>query len=69
MSWRRGRYRTALKRLFELEWKALGMEEKLALQHEGKLHNEVSAAADAAWVLDYVRQLGERSADDGQPEG
>ena len=34
---------------------------------ERKVHAD--AAADAAWVLDYVRQLQERSADDAQPEG
>ena len=62
-----GQIPAALKRLFELEWKALGMEDNLNLKHEGKI--EVEAAADAAWVLDYVRQLRERSADDAQPEG
>ena len=56
-----GQIPAALKRLFELEWKALGVEDNLNLKHEGKI--EVEAAADAAWVLDYVRQLQERSAE------
>ena len=35
-----------------------------------KVHADATAdAADAAWMVDYVRQLRERSADDGQPEG
>ena len=57
----------ALKRLFELEFKALGMEDKVALSHEGKV--EVEAAADTAWLMDYLRQLREGSEDEGQPEG
>ena len=57
----------ALKRLFELEFKALGMEDKVALAHEGKV--EVEAAADTAWLMDYLRQLREGSEDEGQPEG
>ena len=56
----------ALKRLFELEFLALGMEDKVALKHEGKI--EVEAAADAAWVLDYVKKLRERTVDEGTPE-
>ena len=48
----------ALKRLFELEWKALGMEDNLNLKHEGKI--EVEAAADAAWLMNYLRSLPER---------
>ena len=57
----------ALSRLFELEFKALGMEERVALTHEGKI--EVEAAADTAWLMDYLRALPEKSEDEGQPEG
>ena len=57
----------ALKRLFELEWKALGMEDNLNLKHEGKI--EVEAAADAAWMLDYLRSLPERANDKPEGEG
>ena len=57
----------ALKRLFELEFKALGMEDKVALAHEGKV--EVEAAADTAWLMDYLRQLREGSEDEGLPQG
>ena len=57
----------ALKRLFELEFMALGMEDKVALSFEGKV--EVEAAADTAWLMDYLRQLREGSGDEGQPEG
>ena len=69
-----GQIPAALKTLIELELKALGHEDKLALQHEGKVEVEVSVATDAAWVLDYVRQLRERSVEapeteDDQPEG
>ena len=53
----------ALSRLFELEFKALGMEEKVSLAHEGKV--EVEAAADTAWLMDYLRQLREGSEDEG----
>ena len=67
-----GQIPAALKTLIELEFKALGHEDKVALKHEGKI--EVDWSADAAWVEDYVRQLRERSVealepDDGQPEG
>ena len=62
----------ALKTLAELEFKALGREDKLSLKHEGKI--EVATdTADAMWVLDYVRQLRKRAEeseeDEGQPEG
>ena len=43
------------------------MEDKVALTHEGKI--EVEAAADTAWLMDYLRALPERSEDEGQPEG
>ena len=43
------------------------MEDKVALAHEGKV--EVEAAADTAWLMDYLRQLREGSEDEGQPEG
>ena len=56
----------ALKRLFELEWKALGMEDNLNLKHEGKI--EVEAAADAAWMLDYLRALPERDGEAPEAE-
>ena len=62
-----GQIPSALKTLIELEFKALGHEDKVALKHEGKI--EVDWSADAAWVEDYVRQLRERSVDDAQPEG
>ena len=62
-----GQIPAALKTLIELEFKALGHEDRVALKHEGKI--EVDWSADAAWVEDYVRQLRERSVDDGQPEG
>ena len=58
-----GQIPAALKTLVELEFKALGQEDKLALKHEGKI--EVDWSADAAWVEDYVRQLRER---DGEAE-
>ena len=57
----------ALKRLFELEWKALGMEDNLNLKHEGKI--EVEAAADTAWLMDYLRSLPERANDKPEGEG
>ena len=56
----------ALARLFELEFKALGMVDKVALEHEGEI--KVKTSADAAWVEDYVRRLRERSEEEGQPE-
>ena len=62
-----GQIPMALKTLIELELKLLGHEDRVALKHEGKI--EVDWSADAAWVEDYVRQLRERSVDDGQPEG
>ena len=62
-----GQIPAALKTLIELELKLLGHEDRVALKHEGKI--EVDWSADAAWVEDYVRQLRERSVDDGQPEG
>ena len=62
-----GQIPAALKTLIELEFKALGHEDRVALKHEGKI--EVDWSADAAWVEDYVRQLRERSVDDDQPEG
>ena len=62
-----GQIPAALKTLIELELKLLGREDRVALKHEGKI--EVDSSADAAWVVDYVRQLRERSVDDGQPEG
>ena len=52
-----GQIPAALKTLIELEFKALGHEDKVALKHEGKI--EVDWSADAAWVEDYVRQLRE----------
>ena len=58
-----GQIPAALTRLFELEWKALGMEDNLNLKHEGRI--EVDWSADAAWVEGYVRQLRERSVDGG----
>ena len=61
-----GQIPTALKTLIELELKLLGHEDRVALKHEGKI--EVDWSADAAWMVDYVRQLRERSDDDGQPE-
>ena len=57
----------ALKTLFELEFKALGHEDKVALKHEGKI--EVDWSTDAAWVEDYVRQLQERSVEAPEAEG
>ena len=57
----------ALTRLFELEWKALGMEDNLNLKHEGKI--EVEAAADTAWLMDYLRSLPERANDKPEGEG
>ena len=62
-----GQIPAALKTLIELELKLLGHEDRVKLKHEGKI--EVDWSADAAWMVDYVRQLRERSADDGQPEG
>ena len=62
-----GQIPAALKKLIELELKLLGHEDRVALKHEGKV--EVDWSADAAWMVDYVRELRERSADDGQPEG
>ena len=62
-----GQIPSALKTLIELEFKALGHEDKVALKHEGKI--EVDWSADAAWIEDYVRQLREQSENDGQPEG
>ena len=62
-----GQIPAALKTLIELEFKALGHEDRVALKHEGKI--EVDWSADAAWIEDYVRQLRERSVDDDQPEG
>ena len=59
-----GQIPAALKTLIELELKLLGYEDKLALKHEGTI--EVDWSADAAWVVDYVRQLRERSVDDAQ---
>ena len=56
-----GQIPVALKVLFELLFKSLGEEEHLALRHDGKI--EVRAADDAAWVLDYVRKLRDRSGD------
>ena len=56
----------ALKRLFELEFKALGMEDKVALSHEGKV--EVEAAADTAWLMDYLRSLPERDGEAPEAE-
>ena len=61
-----GQIPAALKTLIELELKLLGHEDKLALKHEGTI--EVEAAADAAWVLDYVRQLRERGGEALEPE-
>ena len=61
-----GQIPAALKTLIELEFKALGQEESVALKHEGKI--EVEATADADWLLDYLRGLPERSKDDGEPE-
>ena len=62
-----GQIPAALKTLIELEFKALGQEDRLALKHEGKI--EVEATADAAWLLDYLRGLPERNKDEDQPEG
>ena len=62
-----GQIPAALKTLIELELKLLGHEDRIALKHEGKI--EVDLSADAAWVENYVRQLQERSVDDGKPEG
>ena len=62
-----GQIPMALKTLIELELKLLGHEDKLGLKHEGKI--EVDWSADAAWVVDYVRRLRERSGEDDQPEG
>ena len=60
-----GQIPAALTRLFELEWKALGMEDNLNLKHDGRI--EVDWSADAAWVEGYVRQLRERSVE-AEPE-
>ena len=62
-----GQIPAALRTLIELEFKVLGYEDKLGLKHEGKI--EVEASTDAAWVLEYVKQLRERSGNEGQPEG
>ena len=62
-----GQIPAALKTLFELEFKALGKDDRLALAHEGKV--EVDTTADAAFLLDYLRGLPERSKDGGEPEG
>ena len=62
-----GQIPAGLKMLIELQLKLLGYEDSVALKHEGKI--EVDWSADAAWVENYVRQLRERSEDDGQPEG
>ena len=56
---RRGKSKAALKTLIELELKLLGHEDRVALKHEGKI--EVDWSADAAWMVDYVRQMRERS--------
>ena len=58
-----GQIPAALKTLIELEFKALGHEDRVALKHEGKI--EVDWSADAAWLLEYLRGLPERS---GEPE-
>ena len=62
-----GQIPAALKTLIELEFKALGKDDRLELAHEGKV--EVDTTADAAWLLDYLRGLPERSGDDSEPEG
>ena len=62
-----GQIPAGLKMLIELQLKLLGYEDSVALKHEGKI--EVDWSSDAAWVENYVRQLRERSEDDGQPEG
>ena len=62
-----GQIPAALKTLIELEFKALGHEDKVALKHEGKI--EVDWSTDAAWVEDYVRQLQERSVEALEAEG
>ena len=62
-----GQIPAGLKTLIELQLKLLGYEDSVALKHEGKI--EVDWSSDAAWVENYVRQLRERSEDDGQPEG
>ena len=59
-----GQIPAALKTLVELEFKALGQEDKLALKHEGKI--EVEASADAAWLMDYLRSLPERTNDQSE---
>ena len=61
-----GQIPAALKTLVELEFKALGKDDRLALAHEGKV--EVDTSADAAWLLDYLRGLPERSKDEDQSE-
>ena len=60
-----GQIPAALKTLIELEFKALGQEDRVALRHEGKI--EVEATADAAWLLDYLRGLPERSGETPEP--
>ena len=40
----------ALKRLFELEFKALGMEDKVALSHEGKVEVEAERIPPGSWT-------------------
>ena len=62
-----GQIPAALKTLIELEFKSLGKDDRLELAHEGKV--EVDTTADAAWLLDYLRGLPERSGDDSEPEG
>ena len=62
-----GQIPAALKTLIELEFKSLGQEDNLNLKHEGKI--EVEAAADAAWMLDYLRSLPERANDKPEGEG
>ena len=62
-----GQIPAGLKMLIELQLKLLGYEDSVALKHEGKI--EVDWSSDAAWVENYVRQLRERSEDDGQPKG
>ena len=63
-----GQIPAALKTLIELEFKTLGREDKIGIKHEGKIEI-ASESADAAWLLDYVRQLQERSVDEEKPEG